>query len=86
MALSEADIQPQLDRRKPGQSKVTTAREESDTVTILSGTEHGVTLGTPIGLYVPNKDQRPGDYAEMAKIPRPSHADYTYQMKYGVRA
>jgi chorismate synthase len=86
MPLTEADIQPQLDRRKPGQSKVTTAREESDTVTILSGTEHGVTLGTPIGLYVPNKDQRPGDYAEMAKIPRPSHADYTYQMKYGVRA
>jgi chorismate synthase len=86
LALTEADIQPQLDRRKPGQSKVTTAREESDTVTILSGTEHGVTLGTPIGLFVPNKDQRPGDYAEMAKIPRPSHADFTYQVKYGVRA
>ena len=86
MALTESDIQPQLDRRRPGQSKVTTAREESDTVTILSGTENGVTLGTPIGLFVPNKDQRPGDYAEMAKIPRPSHADYTYQVKYGVRA
>ncbi len=86
MPLTEADIQPQLDRRRPGQSKVTTAREESDTVTILSGTEHGITLGTPIGLLVPNKDQRPGDYAEMAKIPRPSHADYTYQMKYGIRA
>lgn len=84
--LTEADIQPQLDRRRPGQSKVATAREESDTVTILSGTEFGVTLGTPIGLFVPNKDQRPGDYAEMNKIPRPSHADYTYQMKYGVRA
>lgn len=84
--LTEADIQPQLDRRRPGQSKVATARAESDTVTIMSGTEHGITLGTPIGLFVPNKDQRPGDYAEMSNIPRPSHADYTYQMKYGVKA
>jgi chorismate synthase len=84
--LTEEDIQPQLDRRRPGQSKVATARAESDTVTILSGTEHGITLGTPIGLFVPNKDQRPGDYQEMNQIPRPSHADYTYQMKYGVRA
>lgn len=84
--LTEADIQPQLDRRRPGQSKVATARAESDTVTILSGTENGITLGTPIGLYVPNKDQRPGDYQEMNQIPRPSHADYTYQMKYGVKA
>lgn len=86
MNLSEADIQPQLDRRRPGQSELTTAREESDTVTILSGVEHGVTLGTPIGLFVPNKDQRPGDYAAMSQVPRPSHADYSYQMKYGVRA
>lgn len=86
LALTEADIQPQLDRRRPGQSKVTTPRAESDTVTILSGTEHGVTLGTPIGLMVPNKDQRPGDYAEMSRIPRPSHADFTYETKYGVRA
>ena len=86
MPLVEADIQAQLDRRRPGQSKVTTAREESDTVTILSGTENGLTLGTPIGLLVPNKDQRPGDYAEMSRIPRPSHADFTYQTKYGVRA
>jgi chorismate synthase len=84
--LTEADIQPQLDRRRPGQSKVATARAESDTVTILSGTENGFTLGTPIGLFVPNKDQRPGDYQEMNQIPRPSHADYTYQMKYGVKA
>jgi len=84
--LTEADIQPQLDRRRPGQSKVATARSESDTVTILSGTENGLTLGTPIGLFVPNKDQRPGDYQEMNQIPRPSHADYTYQMKYGIRA
>jgi len=84
--LTEADIQPQLDRRRPGQSKVATARAESDTVTIMSGTENGLTLGTPIGLFVPNKDQRPGDYQEMNQIPRPSHADYTYQMKYGIRA
>jgi chorismate synthase len=86
MELSEADIQPQLDRRKPGQSRLTTDRKESDQVTILSGVENGVTLGTPIGLFVPNKDQRPGDYRAMRQIPRPSHADYTYQMKYGIRA
>ena len=84
--LDESDIQPQLDRRRPGQSIVTTDRKESDTVTILSGTENGKTLGTPIGLFVPNKDQRPGDYKEMSQVPRPSHADYTYQMKYGIRA
>ncbi len=86
MKLSEADIQPQLDRRKPGQSKLTTDRKESDQVTIFSGVEKGVTLGTPIGLFVPNKDQRPGDYKEMSQTPRPSHADFTYQMKYGIRA
>lgn len=86
LPLTEADIQPQLDRRRPGQSAVSTPRQESDTVTILSGTENGLTLGTPIGLLVPNKDQRPGDYGEMSNIPRPSHADFTYQEKYGVRA
>ena len=86
MRLSEADIQPQLDRRRPGQSKLTTDRQEADRVTIFSGVENGLTLGTPIGLFVPNKDQRPGDYREMRRIPRPSHADYTYQMKYGIRA
>ncbi len=86
LALTEADIQPQLDRRRPGQSKVTTDRQESDTVTIMSGTEHGVTLGTPIGMFVPNRDMRPGDYSEMSAVPRPSHADFTYQAKYGVRA
>ncbi|MDA8137209.1 MAG: chorismate synthase [Desulfobacteraceae bacterium] len=86
LALSEADIQVQLDRRRPGQSKMTTDRQEADQVTILSGVENGRTLGTPIGLLVPNKDQRPGDYASMAQIPRPSHADYTYQLKYGIRA
>jgi chorismate synthase len=84
--LSEADIQPLLDRRRPGQSDLSTPREEADQVTILSGVENGVTLGTPIGLFVANKDQRPGDYKEMSAIPRPSHADYTYQMKYGIRA
>lgn len=86
MPLDESDIQHQLDRRRPGQSKLTTDRQESDRVTIFSGVENGLTLGTPIGLFVPNKDQRPGDYREMSKIPRPSHADYTYQMKYGIRA
>ena len=86
MQLGEADIQPQLDRRRPGQSKLTTDRQEADQVTIFSGVENGITLGTPIGLFVPNKDQRPGDYRQMSQIPRPSHADYTYQMKYGVRA
>lgn len=86
MHLSEADIQPQLDRRRPGQSELSTPREEEDIVTILSGVERGVTLGTPIGLMVQNRDQRPGDYDDMAQVPRPSHADYTYQMKYGVRA
>jgi len=86
LQLSEADIQPQLDRRRPGQSDLTTPREEADQVTILSGVENGLTLGTPIGLLVHNKDQRPGDYGEMDLIPRPSHADFTYQAKYGIRA
>ncbi len=85
MNLSEADIQRQLDRRRPGQSKLTTKREELDRVTILSGVENGKTLGSPIGLFVANKDQKPGDYDAMQFIPRPSHADYTYQMKYGIR-
>jgi chorismate synthase len=84
--LTESDIQTQLSRRRPGQSDVSTPRDEADQVTILSGTEFGKTLGTPIGLMVNNKDQRPGDYTEMDQVPRPSHADYTYQMKYGIRA
>jgi len=84
--LCEADIQKQLDRRRPGQSKLTTEREELDRVTILSGVENGKTLGVPIGLLVANKDHKPGDYKAMQSIPRPSHADYTYQMKYGIRA
>ena len=86
LELSEADIQVQLDRRRPGQSDLTTPRQEADQVTILSGVEIGRTLGTPIGLLVRNQDQRPGDYGEMDAVPRPSHADYTYQVKYGVRA
>ena len=86
LALTEADIQPQLDRRRPGQSVLSTDRQEGDRVVIISGTEHGRTLGTPIALQVANRDQRPGDYGEMTDIPRPSHADYTYQRKYGIRA
>jgi chorismate synthase len=86
LALSEADLQTQLTRRRPGQSKVNTPRDEKDRVQILSGVENGVTLGTPIGLFVPNENQRPKDYGEMNNIPRPSHADFTYQEKYGIRA
>ncbi len=86
LALAEADIQPQLDRRRPGQSGISTPRDEKDRVVILSGVENGRTLGTPIALSVANRDQRPGDYGEMAAIPRPSHADFTYQAKYGARA
>jgi len=84
--LSEADIQPQLDRRRPGQSKLTTDRDETDQVVILSGVEKGRTLGTPVALLVSNRDQRPSDYRAMVDIPRPSHADFTYQSKYGIRA
>ncbi|MDJ0876769.1 MAG: chorismate synthase [Desulfobacterales bacterium] len=86
MSLSEDDIQKQLDRRRPGQSRLSTDRQEADQVTILSGVENGLTLGTPIGLFVANKDHIPGDYQAMQNIPRPSHADFTYQMKYGIRA
>jgi len=86
MTLTEDDIQPQLTRRRPGQSRLTTPRSEKDKVTILSGTERGMTLGTPIGLFVANENVRPGDYKEMSAVPRPGHADYTYQVKYGIRA
>ena len=86
LSLSEADIQPQLDRRRPGQSALATARAEADRVEILSGLEQGTTLGTPIGFIIRNQDQRPGDYAAMQAIPRPSHADYTYAQKYGLRS
>jgi chorismate synthase len=83
--LSEADIQPDLDRRRPGQSRITTPRKESDTVRILSGVFEGKTLGTPISMWVQNEDARPEAYSEMAAKFRPSHADYTYQAKYGFR-
>jgi chorismate synthase len=84
--LAEPDVQCQLDRRRPGQSKLTTDRQEQDRVSILSGTENGLTLGSPIALKVNNKDQRPGDYGDMETIPRPSHADYTYMAKYGIKS
>jgi chorismate synthase len=87
LKLSEADIQPDLDRRRPGQSKIVTPRKESDTVQILSGiSTTGRTLGTPISLWVKNEDQRSDAYNEMKDKFRPSHADYTYFAKYGIRA
>ncbi|MCL5096300.1 MAG: chorismate synthase [Candidatus Omnitrophica bacterium] len=85
LALTEADIQPDLDRRRPGQSNIVSARKESDIVQILSGTFEKRTLGTPICLWVKNEDARPEAYTEMAAKFRPSHADYTYQAKYGIR-
>ena len=88
MELTEDDIQPQMTRRRPGQSALTTPRDEKDRVQIQSGTEFGITLGTPIALVVKNEDQRPKDYGNstMDMFPRPSHADYTYQEKYGIKA
>lgn len=86
IALQEEDVQAQLDRRRPGQSHLTTDRGETDKVALLSGVEYGKTLGTPIALFVANQDQRPGDYQSLRTIPRPSHADYTYQVKYGTRS
>ena len=87
LKLSEADIQPDLDRRRPGQSKIVTPRKESDTVQILSGiSSTGKTLGTPICLWVKNEDARSEAYLEMKTKFRPSHADYTYFAKYGIRA
>ncbi|MCX7893695.1 MAG: chorismate synthase [Burkholderiales bacterium] len=85
LALSEADLQRELDRRKPGTSRYVTQRQESDTVEILSGVFEGRTTGTPIGFIVRNEDQRSRDYAEIAGTFRPGHADYTYVQKYGVR-
>ena len=78
-------IQYELDRRKPGQSAITTQRKENDTFTILSGISAGVTLGSPIALLIPNQDQQPQDYDHLKDTFRPSHADYTYQQKYGLR-
>lgn len=84
--VSQEIIQKQLDRRRPGQSEIVTPRKEADTAEILSGIHDGLTLGTPISIMVRNTDQRPSAYEEMADKYRPSHADYTYDAKYGIRA
>src|ERR1700726_4420528 len=83
--VSQADIQHELDRRRPGQSRITTQRKEEDRCEILSGIFEEETIGTPIAMLVRNKDARPADYAEVAKKFRPSHADFTYEAKYGIR-
>lgn len=85
LSLSEADIQVELDRRRPGQSRYTTARRESDRVEILSGVFEGKTTGTPIALLIRNEDQRSQDYSAIKDLYRPGHADYTYDKKYGFR-
>ena len=85
LEISEAEIQAELDRRKPGQSSITTPRKEEDSIHILSGIFEGKTTGTPILLLAYNKDMRPEDYNELKNVYRPSHADYTYSMKYGIR-
>jgi chorismate synthase len=85
LPLNEEPIQADLDRRRPGQSRITTQRREEDVVEILSGVFEGVTTGTPIAMLVRNADARSKDYAELKELYRPSHADFTYQAKYGVR-
>ena len=85
MKLTEEDLQGDLDLRKPGSSRHTTQRRESDAIKIVSGTFEGVTTGTPIGLLIENTDQRPRDYSNIANSFRPGHADFTYQQKYGLR-
>lgn len=85
LALTEAHLQGDLDRRKPGQSRHVTQRKEADAVRILSGTLDGVTTGTPIGLLIENTDQKSKDYSDLKDRFRPGHADYTYQQKYGIR-
>lgn len=85
LALTEADLQKDLDRRRPGKSRHVTQRQESDTVKILSGVFEGVTTGTPIGLLIENEDQKSKDYFKIRDLFRPGHADYTYQQKYGLR-
>ena len=85
VAVEAAHIQVALDRRRPGQSDLTTPRKEADTVQIQSGLFEGFTTGTPISLFIPNADQRSDDYSHIAKAYRPSHADYTYDVKYGRR-
>ena len=85
LALSEADVQPWLDRRRPGQSRHTTQRQEADQVQILSGVYEGLTTGTPIMMMIANTDQRSRDYREVAESFRPGHADLSYTLKYGIR-
>ena len=85
MELCESDMQKDLDRRKPGQSRFTTQRRENDSIKILSGVFEGKTTGTPIGLLIENQDQRPKDYSKIKDQFRPAHADYTYWKKYGIR-
>ncbi len=85
LSLSETDIQPFLDRRKPGQSSCTSSRKESDTVRILSGVFDGKTTGTPISILIQNTDQHAGDYEQLKDCYRPGHADYSYEAKYGIR-
>jgi len=85
LPITAEEIQIELDRRRPGQSEITTPRKETDSATIVSGVYEGLTLGTPIAIYVPNGDQRPSAYAEMKDKFRPSHADFTYQTKFGIR-
>src|SRR5689334_15292638 len=85
LTIDEAFIQHDLDRRRPGQSRITTQRKEADSIQVLSGLFEGKTQGTPIAMLVWNEDQRSKDYAHIAQQFRPSHADYTYQQKYGTR-
>src|SRR5207253_5417802 len=85
LALTEADIQAELDRRRPGQSRITTQRQEEDVCHILSGVFEGQTLGTPISILVWNTDAKPQHYAPFQHLYRPSHADYAYEAKYGIR-
>lgn len=85
LGIDEAYIQTEMDRRRPGQSAITTQRKESDTCRILSGVYQGVTLGTPISILIPNEDTKPEDYEQMKEAYRPSHADYTWHAKFGIR-
>src|SRR3989338_2194499 len=85
LPLCEADIQVELDRRRPGQSSVTTQRKESDTVEILSGVFEGKTTGVPLALLIRNEDAKSKDYEKLKDVFRPGHADFTYLMKYGIR-
>ena len=85
LSLEEADIQRDLDRRRPGQSRITTQRDESDTAEILSGVFEGKTIGTPIAILIRNEDAKPAAYEHLKDAYRPSHADFTYDAKYGIR-